>query len=432
MPYPSNSDLPQGVKVLPAEAQTIWRKTFNSSLATYNDDEDRARKVAWTSVKRKYKKNDNGEWVLIKPVQSFLELVCKRIDAFTQSEILHMIPRNTLNQIREKDKHPYFAAYSICHEGVSSPKVIGEGFKPILWTRKAVQSLKGVVLKGLKFFLGHNEDNSTNDREPVGTVVADTQKEIDGKLHHIVVGYFPNKEIVANKDVCSQEGNWNLLEMAKRWVADTVHKITAIALGDSKIDTPAFNEAKRLGMVQAFETSGTDDKNKQRAEERIMDIQELRDAVRKLNVIPSQLYMKEDIEKDREFAPIFESHKKDIEAKETEIANLKKDKDGLNRQVQQSTAKTRLTEMVGKRSLTEKQKEYITSRFNDTVNDMSDDGLQKYIDEKLEDYKTNASFFGTEEKEDEMAEGGTGKTDDLTKAENNELLDEDFDEEDIG
>lgn len=60
-PYKTNQDLPKSVKGLPNEAQTLWRKTFNSVLAD-SGDEDKARKIAWYVVKKKYKK-EKDKWV---------------------------------------------------------------------------------------------------------------------------------------------------------------------------------------------------------------------------------------------------------------------------------------------------------------------------------------------------------------------------------
>lgn len=62
MPYRRNADLPGPVRhVLPAAAQTIFRKAFNSADAQYGD-ESRARRVAWAAVKRKYRKSSTGAW----------------------------------------------------------------------------------------------------------------------------------------------------------------------------------------------------------------------------------------------------------------------------------------------------------------------------------------------------------------------------------
>jgi len=62
MPYPSNSELPEGVRsALPAAAQTIYRKAFNSGFEQHND-EGTASAIAWSAVKKGYKKID-GKWV---------------------------------------------------------------------------------------------------------------------------------------------------------------------------------------------------------------------------------------------------------------------------------------------------------------------------------------------------------------------------------
>lgn len=72
MPYSSISDLPVPVrKALPKHAQDIYKEAFNSAYDEYKDpkdrrgDEDResvAHKVAWSAVKKKYQKGDDGQW----------------------------------------------------------------------------------------------------------------------------------------------------------------------------------------------------------------------------------------------------------------------------------------------------------------------------------------------------------------------------------
>jgi len=61
MPYSKTSELPKGVKdALPAQAQTIFMKAFNS--AEKDNDEEAAFKIAWAAVKKSYKKVDD-KWV---------------------------------------------------------------------------------------------------------------------------------------------------------------------------------------------------------------------------------------------------------------------------------------------------------------------------------------------------------------------------------
>ena len=52
MPYPSRRDLPDSVrKVLPSHAQDIYKEAFNSAWDQYDQDEERAHRVAWAAVK---------------------------------------------------------------------------------------------------------------------------------------------------------------------------------------------------------------------------------------------------------------------------------------------------------------------------------------------------------------------------------------------
>ncbi|QDY42205.1 putative cation transport regulator ChaB [Candidatus Pantoea soli] len=72
MPYSSNKDLPDSVRhVLPAHAQTIYQKAFNSAWDQYKDKDERrgdesreevAHKVAWAAVKNEYAKGDDDKW----------------------------------------------------------------------------------------------------------------------------------------------------------------------------------------------------------------------------------------------------------------------------------------------------------------------------------------------------------------------------------
>jgi cation transport regulator len=72
VPYKNLDDLPTAInKNLPKHAQEIYRSTFNSAWDEYSSEEDRdegssreetSHKVAWSAVKKKYKKNNN-KWV---------------------------------------------------------------------------------------------------------------------------------------------------------------------------------------------------------------------------------------------------------------------------------------------------------------------------------------------------------------------------------
>jgi len=63
MPYKNLSDLPESVQAhLPKHAQEIYRAAYNNAWDEYNQDEERAHRVAWAAVKHKYEKNEDGMW----------------------------------------------------------------------------------------------------------------------------------------------------------------------------------------------------------------------------------------------------------------------------------------------------------------------------------------------------------------------------------
>ncbi len=64
MPYKNLNDLPEPVREhLPKHAQEIYRAVFNSAWDEYAQDEERAHKVAWSAVKKKYVKDESsGQW----------------------------------------------------------------------------------------------------------------------------------------------------------------------------------------------------------------------------------------------------------------------------------------------------------------------------------------------------------------------------------
>jgi len=62
MPYASIEDLPDGIRHhLPEAAQELFRRVFNAAWRTYGDRhprerEELAHRVAWSVVKRRYRK----------------------------------------------------------------------------------------------------------------------------------------------------------------------------------------------------------------------------------------------------------------------------------------------------------------------------------------------------------------------------------------
>ena len=433
MPYKSIKDLPDNVKMLPDRAKRIFMNAFNAS---FDKGEESARKIAWSAVKRKYKKNDKGEWVLKEGVQAFQSDVLihsYRIEAFSQNEILSMIDPGTLSKIKEKDDHPFFQAYTMAHEGTSKPKLLGEGYKDIHWSKKAIESIKKIVTKGVQFFVNHNSDNSTNNRKSLGEIVGDQVKEINGKLHHIIVGYFPpdTREEAKKYDVISQESNWNFIEQAGRLFADSIEKLTGIALGDSNYDKPAFREAKRLGFVQAFENEG---KNMNFDEiKKAITFDQIKQLVGERTIRPWQLFNEEDMLDDRVFGKKISEYD-NMKAELDRIGKELKEKDdmitSLNKKAQLADIDTRLGKVLETKQFTDKQLNYIKNVFakkKESLNDLTDNGLTQFIDEQEQNYKEVMKYAGVDDNDlDNTQKPNNQDETDFTKAENNELLTEDL------
>lgn len=72
MPYSRLSDLPDSVRDnVPRHAQEIYKEAYNSAWDQYADPDDRrgdasreetAHRVAWSAVKEKYAKGEDGNW----------------------------------------------------------------------------------------------------------------------------------------------------------------------------------------------------------------------------------------------------------------------------------------------------------------------------------------------------------------------------------
>jgi len=52
MPYQTNAELPDAVKKLPEEKQTVWREAFNSAVYDQKLSEEEAAKIAWAAVEQ--------------------------------------------------------------------------------------------------------------------------------------------------------------------------------------------------------------------------------------------------------------------------------------------------------------------------------------------------------------------------------------------
>ena len=326
----------------------------------------------------------------------------------TVDEIKQAVPQEVMAELKQKDPKPLLQAYSVVKEGISRPKIIGEGTTPILWPRKAIEAVGRAITRGLQFFKGHNKDSSHDGRESFGEVVGKITKEIGGKLHQIVVGYFPNKEDTADCDICSIEADAVLKsDDSNNLIAQAITKLTGIALANSEDEIPGFAGAVRLGRIQAFEPEDPDDpegKKKQKQRKEIpMTFEEVKKYITEHNVWPNQLFNEDVLKNDRVFGKVYNEHdalKSQFAELEKSNKTLKEDSEKIQKAALRSGADARFKKFFPE-GTTDKQKEFLEKGFDpEKLEDLSDDGLKKVVEDGLEDFKKMASIFGEPKKDD--------------------------------
>jgi hypothetical protein len=274
------------------------------------------------------------------------------------------------------------------------------------------------IKAGTKFFLGHGATNDHEGRESVGEVVTSFVKELGGRLSHIIIGHFPNPEKVKEMDVCSMEAD---IYTDNENVVGDVNEISGIALASSDKENPAFPGALRLGTVQCFESESNQTRNKEK--DMALTFEEVKKAIREMNIHPWQLYDIDDIKNDRIFSKTFTENEslrnenETLKKKSTEIET--KSKEAI-RQLDVTKATKQLDALM--EDLTDKQKKYITKRFNpETMSDLTEDGLKKFVENSKKEFAETARLFGADAAE-ESGEGkdkkkiGGGEEDDSSKS----------------
>jgi len=280
--------------------------------------------------------------------------------------------------------------------------VLGEGNQKLTWPRKVIQAVKDSVTSGVKLFNRHNEDNSHTDRSPVGTVVTSFTKEIGGKLRTIAIAAMMKADSLIY-DICSIEAN--IFE--ENGIVGGVEKVTGIAVSNSKIDNPAFKNAKRMQIVQCFDSQDEPEKPGKETKtvitlEEIMaaPISLIRQAVISREMHPSQLFDESAMQKDNNLSKIFKD-RDDLTTVNKELLDKldtqTKRADSAERKSQVSSA----TELLKSRmpaGLTDKQKGFIEKKFDpESMENLDEASVDKFIADSKKDFQEYADLFGDKE-----------------------------------
>jgi hypothetical protein len=364
--------------------------------------------------------------------------------AMSASDIIKNIPENIYNKIKQKNPHPYFQAYSIIQDGTSNPKDINDNtYKPIEWGKEVISKVKGIIKKGLQFFIGHNKDNSTEGRKSIGEVVSDFSKKIGDKLHHIVIGYFPDRSEAQKYDVCSIEANIITEEYPNLSIAKKIQDITGIALGNSQVDKPAFAGAVRLGTVQAFGDNDPDpdpdldpdpDPPKKNIRKEIpMTFEEIKQAVKSMNIFPNQLFTEDDLKGDNVFGRLFTENEKlktENQEHKTKISEKEEEIKTLNRNISEADAHNKLENILStfesdNKKLTDLQKNFINKRFDPkSLEEISDEKITDFVNTSLKEYPEFASIFVDNNNKGNESNGSESNNDDDSGSETKDDVDQ--------
>jgi len=175
------------------------------------------------------------------------------LHCMASSEIAGMIPEETIAEIKKTDPNPLFRAYVVAHEGEAKGNLVGYGNIVKKWYRAIVDKLHEKIEAGLQLFHGHGATNDQAGRIPIGRVVGKALKEIAGRWSSIVACYIEPASRRLNLDVASIEAEIDLdVDGKGNIIANDVNNVSAIALGNSEIETPGFVGATLLGQLQAF------------------------------------------------------------------------------------------------------------------------------------------------------------------------------------
>lgn len=306
----------------------------------------------------------------------------------TQEELEKNLSPEVMKSLVGKTVTPYV----IGEEGISNPRVIGEGTKTLTWPRSTIRRIADVAKAGTKFFIGHNSDSSHKNRKTVGNLIGTFTREVKGKLQALGIAILEKGQEAM--DVCSIEADVN---MTPSGLIGDVNKLTAIALGSSNVDSPAFEGAVRLNSIQCFgETETVLEKG---------DIQvtftEWLAEMKKFNVHPNQLFTAEDIRNDKILGTVYtelDTAKADLKTKTEAFDTLEKGSKESIRKGQLAEAKANFEKAIPE-GTTDKVKEFMLDKFDpETIEDLSGEGLKKTASSLQADFSKYAKMFGVEDK----------------------------------
>ena len=336
------------------------------------------------------------------------------IQNMADSEILGMIPKDTLDRIKSTDKTPEFRVYCVGHEGQAEPTEVRFGVK----MRQAMQYMKDAIVNlgnklalGTPLFHNHGATNDTTGRETIGEVVGKTVQAVGNKLAVLAATYIYPQFRSLPLDVASFEADVEYTRSRRGNEAIDFRNVTGIALGNSKVNRPAFRGATLLGTIQAFQKGGTT----------MLTKEEIQEAIRegKLTVVDlfsdseimSAAPVKKAIDNERKHTQRIEKER-DEEHEKVTVLTKQAEENGtkiktLTERANVASVRGLFTKSAETRKFNEKQKAFIEKNLDKFKSDKEGDALSgefdTFVTAQLKEFDDLAKMFGV--KADENAAG---------------------------
>lgn len=367
------------------------------------------------------------------------------IQSFAKEDVMKNVPAAVLEEIKKADPNPEFRTYVIGHEGTAHAMELGfagKVKKAFRYVTDMVRSLAVKIESRLPIFNRHINVNTSAGREQIGEVVNTTLQNIGERLSALATMYIYPKFRELPLDIASIEAEIEYVD-GGNGSADVIdiRKVTGIALGDSRTDSPAFPGATLLGVVQAFSP---------KAKEEEMTKEEIIAAIKELGLKITDVFSADDIvssEPAKKAKQTEYEHAKRIEKKLGEerdrVIELTKELDvvngkvkTLNEQVSQSRVKGLYDTALPNRKFDDREKAFIEKRIGTFKSDKDGEELKaefdKFLDKQMDDYIEHAKLFGIEIKKGEDGkdkagdppQDGKGDGKDLTDPKNNDFIPE--------
>lgn len=375
------------------------------------------------------------------------------LQQMAQSDVLDMIPADTVSRIRAKDPHPEFRVFSVGHEGDANANIVGKGMSVLRYARNIIVQMFNNVKLGLDTFYRHDpRTNSHEGRQRVGEVVGKTLKEIGGRLHTLVAVHIDPAYEGPELDIASIEGNFEAEERedGTMGVVD-LSSVTGLALSNHEIDVPGMPGATLQAALQMF----TPEKGRSTMG---LKKEEIIAAIRELNLKPTDVFedgviLSSEVvksAKQEEYEHAKRLEKKLGEAREENTQLQKKVTDAeakastLAERANASAAKDTLRSIATEKKLDPKFVTFLDKNLKGFKSTKEGDEfkaeLEKFVDAQGKEYVELGKLYGTEAKltteaaqKKEGGEGnpagtpsgdgaGSGDGKDLTDPKNNDMI----------